>query len=253
MDERLQKILSRAGYGSRRGCEELITKGYVTVNGEVAVLGMKADPDRDDIRLKGEPIGSPEQLKYIALYKPRHVISSVKPIDHRKTVIDLIPEGSSLFPVGRLDSESEGLILLTNDGELTNQLTHPSFNHEKEYKVLVASRPDGKQLNAWKNGVVLEDGYRTRPADVRVTATHGKGAWMQVILREGRKRQIREMGRLTGLPVVRIIRTRTGTLKIGNLKPGQWRHLSQQELQELKASTSGIRLKRTSPKGKQGS
>jgi 23S rRNA pseudouridine2605 synthase len=130
--------------------------------------------------------------------------------------------------------DSEGLILLTNDGELTNRLTHPAFEHEKEYKVLVARRPDPEQLASWQRGVVLEDGYRTRPAQVRVTSTQGKGVWLQVILKEGRKRQIREMGARTGLPVVRILRVRIGSLKLGNLKPGQWRFLSAQEIAELK-------------------
>jgi 23S rRNA pseudouridine2605 synthase len=127
--------------------------------------------------------------------------------------------------------------LLTNDGALTNRLTHPRYQHEKEYRVLVASRPDEKQLTAWRNGVVLEDGYRTQPAKVRVTGTQGKGAWMQVILMEGKKRQIREMGRLTGLPVVRIIRVRIGSLRLGNLKPKQWRHLTPGEVAALKGET----------------
>ena len=136
-----------------------------------------------------------------------------------------------------MDVDSEGLILLTNDGELTNRLTHPRYMHEKEYRVLVARRPDDKQLAAWRSGVVLEEGYKTKPVNVRVTGTHGKGAWMQVILTEGRKRQIREMGRLTGLPVVRIIRVRIDSLKLGNLKPRQWRHLTPDEVAELKGET----------------
>lgn len=142
-------------------------------------------------------------------------------------------------PVGRLDVDSEGLILLTNDGDLTNRLTHPSFMHEKEYKVLVARHPDDKQLAAWRTGVVLEDGYRTKPAKVRVSGMYGKGTWLYVILTEGKKRQIREMGRLTGLPVARIIRVRLDSLKLGKLKPGQWRHLTPQEIIALKGKRSG--------------
>jgi 23S rRNA pseudouridine2605 synthase len=237
MEERLQKILSRAGHGSRRGCEELIAKGRVTVNGRIATLGMKADPSQDKIAVNGKLIELLEELKYIALNKPRNVISATSPQDNRKTVRDLVDAPGHIYPVGRLDVDSEGLILLTNDGELTNRLTHPKFMHEKEYRILVASRPDEKQLTAWRNGVVLEDGYRTKPAKVRVTGTHGKGAWMQVILTEGKKRQIREMGRLTGLPVVRIIRVRIDSLQLGNLKPKQWRHLTLDEVSKLKGKT----------------
>jgi 23S rRNA pseudouridine2605 synthase len=237
MDERLQKILSRAGYGSRRACEDLIAKGRVTVNGRLATLGMRADPTKDKIAVNEKLIAAPETLKYIAVHKPRNVISAASPQDNRKTVRDLVDEPGHLYPVGRLDVDSEGLILLTNDGQLTNRLTHPRYGHEKEYKVLVARRPDEKQLNAWRNGVVLEDGYRTKPAKVRFVRTHGKGAWLQVTLTEGRKRQIREMGRLTGLPVVRIIRVRIGELRLGKLKPRQWRHLSPEEINALKTGS----------------
>jgi len=234
MEERLQKILARAGLGSRRSCEELIVEGRVMVNGQLAKLGSKADPSMDRIYVDGKPISAPEPLKYIALYKPRNVISSVSPQDDRMTVIDLIEEPGTLYPVGRLDVDSEGLILLTNDGNLTNILTHPRYGHEKEYRVLVARRPDEEQLNAWRRGIILEDGHRTAPATVQYLRSQGKGAWLKVILREGRKRQLREMGALTGLPVVRIIRTRIGTLLLGNLKPKQWRHLSAHEINELK-------------------
>jgi 23S rRNA pseudouridine2605 synthase len=246
MEERLQKILSRAGYGSRRACEELIAKGRVTVNGRIAKLGMKADPAKDKITVNEKPIQASEEMKYIAVHKPRNVISAASPQDNRKTVRDLVDEPGHIYPVGRLDVDSEGLILLTNDGELTNRLTHPRFMHEKEYKVLVARRPDVKQLTAWRAGVVLEDGYRTKPAKVRVSGMYGKGAWLQVTLTEGKKRQIREMGRLTGLPVVRIIRVRIDTLKLGNLKPRQWRHLTPEEVQDLKGESHGSR----SPKAK---
>ena len=234
MEERLQKILARAGYGSRRGCEDLIAKGRVTVNGQIATLGMKADPSKDQITVNDKPINTPEAIKYIAVHKPRNVISAASPQDDRKTVRELVDEPGHLYPVGRLDVDSEGLVLLTNDGELTNRLTHPRYGHEKEYKVLVSRRPDERQLTAWRNGVVLDDGYRTRPVKVRFVRTHGKGAWLQVILTEGRKRQIREMGRLTGLPVVQIIRVRIGALLLGRLKPRQWRHLTPEEVQALK-------------------
>jgi 23S rRNA pseudouridine2605 synthase len=235
-EERVQKILARAGYGSRRGSEELITAGRVRINGVVAVLGSKADPQRDTISVDNQPIPKQESPAYIALNKPQGVLSEVSSTETRQTVRDLIPVPGHLFIVGRLDLESEGLILLTNDGEMANRLSHPRYGHEKEYRVMVGARPDAKQLEAWRHGVVLEDGYRTAPAQVRLEGLSGKGAWLRVILREGRKRQIREMGRLTGLPVLRIQRIRIGSLLLGDLKPGQWRNLRPEEIRALKVN-----------------
>lgn len=234
MEIRLQKILSQAGLGSRRKCEELIRSQQVTVNGKTASLGSKADPSKDRIEVSGKLIRGVESHKYIALNKPRNVISASGAMDSRKSVIDLVNVASTLYPVGRLDVDSEGLILLTNDGELTYQLTHPSFMHEKEYKVYVACVPDDKQLAAWRNGVVLKNGYRTKPAQIQILDSDKNGSWIQVILTEGKKRQIREMGWMTGMPVKRIIRVRIGPLRLGNLKPGQWRYLSSQEVELLK-------------------
>lgn len=234
MQERLQKILAQAGYGSRRACEEFIIAGRVSVNGKVAILGQKADPAADTITLDGKALAKREALVYIALYKPRNVLSAAEGQDDRKTVRDLIPAQGHLYPVGRLDIDSEGLILMTNDGELTNKLTHPRYGHEKEYRVLVARRPDSEQLEAWRRGVVLSDGDKTQPAHVNFISTSGKGAWIRVVMGEGKKRQIREVGKLLGLPVVRIIRVRIGTLKLGVLKPRQWRYLTEDEIRELK-------------------
>lgn len=241
MQERLQKLLAQAGYGSRRACEVFISEGRVRVNGKVAVLGQKADPAVDAITLDGKPISKRETLTYIALYKPRNVLSAVEGQDNRPTVRDLIPLEGHLFPVGRLDLDSEGLILMTNDGELANRLTHPRYGHEKEYRVLLARRPDEKQLEAWRKGVVLADGDRTAPADVRLLSVSGKGAWIRVVMGEGKKRQIREVGRRLGLPVVRIIRLRIGTLKLGNLKPRQWRYLTEDEVASLRNSAGIFR------------
>ena len=234
MQERLQKILAQAGYGSRRSCEDLITGGRVRVNGEPAVLGQKADPNHDLITMDGSPIHSAEKLIYIAIYKPRFVLSTVESQDSRQTVRELIQVAGHLYPVGRLDFDSEGLMLVTNDGELTNRLTHPRYGHEKEYRVLLARRPDDQQLTTWRRGVVLEDGYKTAPANVQFESTAGKGGWIRVIMGEGRKRQIREIGQLLGLPVVRIVRVRMGTLRLGSLKPRQWRYLTTQEICTLK-------------------
>jgi 23S rRNA pseudouridine2605 synthase len=234
MKERLQKILASAGYGSRRACEEIIMAGRVRVNGVVASLGDKADPLQDRIQVDTKTIARQEQLIYIALYKPRGIVSTVSSQDQRRTVTNLVDIPERVYPVGRLDVDSEGLILLTNDGELTNRLTHPRYNHEKEYKVLVARRPDSEQIETWRRGVVLEDGYRTAPANVQFLAPSGKGAWLRVIMHEGKKRQIREIGSKIGLPVVKIIRTRIGSLKLGELKPRQWRRLSENEVKELR-------------------
>jgi len=240
MEERVQKILARFGFGSRRSCEELILGGRVKINGETAVLGSKADSGKDAILVDGREIPkSNPDLVYIALNKPRGVLSDEDPLDSRQTVRDLVPVTGHLFTVGRLDLGSEGLILLTNDGDLANRLTHPRYGHEKEYRVLVASRPDKDQLDIWRRGVVLEDGHKTLPAQVEITASAGKGAWLSIILREGRKRQIREVGSRIGLPVVKLIRIRIGTLLLGNLKPREWRHLSLQEVDDLK-KTAGF-------------
>jgi len=235
MEERLQKILAKAGHGSRRSCELYIQAGRVRVNGKVAQLGQKANPFKDKITLDGRPVSIGSEPVYVALHKPRNVLSTVapEPGDNRKTVRDLVDLPDRLYPVGRLDFDSEGLILMTNDGELANKLTHPRYGHEKEYKVLLARRPDERQLQAWKRGVVLEDGYRTAPAKVRFSSTSGKGAWVRVVMKEGRKRQIREIGFSLGLPVARILRVRIGTLLLGKLKPRQWRHLTKKEVDEL--------------------
>lgn len=251
-EERVQKILARAGYGSRRAAETLIDAGRVTVNGQVIALGSKADPEKDRILVDGRPVKLEEEQVYIAVYKPRGVLSTVTAPDPRPTVRDLVELPGTLFPVGRLDVDSEGLILLTNDGDLANRLTHPRYGHEKEYRVLVARRPDEEQLATWRRGVVLEEGYKTAPADVQVVETYGKGAWLRVILREGRKRQIRETGSLLGLPVVRIIRVRIGTLLLGSLKPREWRRLTSQEISALKgkgdARTPGRKVTRAARK-----
>ena len=238
MSERLQKILAQAGYGSRRACEDFITAGRVRVNGQLAELGQKADPTVDKITVDGKAISAAESMIYVALYKPRNVLSTVEkePGDDRKTVRDLIELPGHIYPVGRLDYESEGLILMTNDGDLANRLTHPRFGHTKEYKVLLARRPDREQMEAWSRGVVLEDGYKTQPADVRYETGQGKGAWVRVVMGEGRKRQIREICKQLGLPIVRILRIRIGTLRVGTLKPRQWRFLNNDEIHELKSN-----------------
>ena len=240
MEERLQKILARCGFGSRRACEEYITMGRVSVNGVTAELGSKADPKKDTIRVDGDVLQytKPEKV-YIMLNKPRYVLSDRDNSDPRRTVFSIVEDSDGLFVVGRLDFESEGLILLTNDGELANKLSHPRYGKEKEYMVLVAKRPDDKQLKAWRHGVVLEDGEKTGPAQVMISSVSGKGAWLRVIMTEGRKRQIREIGKTIGLPIVRLIRIRIGTLELGDLKPGEYKELNENQVKALRALVSG--------------
>ena len=256
MEERLQKILAQSGLGSRRDCEELIIMGRVQVNGVTAIIGQKADATTDKITLDGKVVKAPEAKVYIALNKPRGVLSTVEAEsgDNRKTVRDMVPVAERLYPVGRLDFDSEGLVLMTNDGDLSQKLTHPSQGHQKEYRVLLARQPDEEQLSIWRRGVVMEDGYKTLPVDIRIEGNAGKGCWVRIVMQEGRKRQIREVGSLLGLPVVRIIRVRIGTLHLGSLKSGEWRYLSPMEVDMLKEGKgkAGAGSRRAYPPKRQG-
>jgi 23S rRNA pseudouridine2605 synthase len=233
-EERVQKLLAAAGYGSRRSCEQIITDGRVRVNGKIIHIGDKADPTRDEIRVDNKPIAIMQKKIYIALNKPRGYLSDIDENHPKPSIHDIVDVSEHLFSVGRLDLDSEGLILMTNDGELANQLSHPRYQHDKEYEVFVISEPDQEQLAIWRRGVVLEDGYRTLPAEVDLLSKVNKGAWLRIILHEGKKRQIRKTGARIGLPVSRIRRVRIGTLKLGSLKPGEWRYLTEKEVKSLK-------------------
>ena len=235
MENRLQKILAQAGYGSRRSCEVLISEGHVSVNSIQASLGDKADPDHDQIMVDGIPISTPETTRYIMLHKPKGVISTVSGPDRRPTVRSLIDLPGRLYPVGRLDFNSEGLILMCNDGILTHQLTHPSFEHEKEYRILVHPRPNKQQLSSWRKGMILEDGSCTRPAQTWIEHKDPEGTWLGVILKEGKKRQLRRMAESSGLKVNRLIRIRIGNLVMGELLPGEWRELTGEEIRHLQS------------------
>lgn len=237
MEDRLQKILSRAGFGSRRACEEYIREGRVAVNGQVAQIGQKADPDRDRITLDGKPVRVKQSHTYVILHKPRGVLSDEGDGTQRvQTAREMIPLPGHLYPVGRLDLRSEGLILLTDDGELTHRLTHPRYEHEKEYQVYVEGHPDEKTLQRWRNGVFLE-GSKTAPAGVSITRREKGRAWLRVVLREGRKRQIRRVGAMLGHPVHKLIRVRIGPIRLGDLAPGEWRHLTKREIEALQKFT----------------
>ncbi len=246
-EERLQKILAQTGFGSRRSCETLIDTGRVTVNGIKAIIGQKADSTKDKITVDGKLIPQPKAFRYFCLYKPRFVLCDKDDPVGRKSVFDMVEDGNELSVIGRLDYESEGLVILTNDGELVNHLTHPRYQHEKEYRVLLSTHPDDEQLEIWRRGVVLEDGHRTQPAKVFLETKSGKGAWVRVVLKEGHKRQIREMARFTGLFIVKLVRVRIGNLTMNNLKPGEFRQLSSIELEKLKEKPTPSTKKRTVP------
>jgi pseudouridine synthase len=237
--ERLQKLLAQAGYGSRRACEEIVAAGRVSVNGRVAHLGDKADLSTDSVMIDGRRLKTEAPHVYIILNKPRNVVTTNEDELGRTTVRDLVDYEGSVYPVGRLDADSEGLVLLTNDGELANVLTHPRYEHEKEYLVFVKGRPDDKTLAAWRRGVVLpDDGYRTAPARVETVRHEGNGTLLRVMMHEGRKRQIREVARLLGYPVQYLLRVRIGPIDMGDLRPGKWRFLNAKEIQSLRALVS---------------
>ncbi|MGH9055543.1 MAG: pseudouridine synthase [Acidimicrobiales bacterium] len=232
--ERLQKVLARAGLGSRRACEELIAAGRVLVNDEPARLGRRIDPAADRVSVDGVPVGVRPDLVYYLLNKPAGVVSTASDPEGRRAVTDLVPSRPRLHPVGRLDADSEGLILLTNDGDLTFRLTHPSFGVDKEYLVDVAGAPARAALRRLREGVDLEDG-RTSPA--RVSAVGRTG--IRITVHEGRNRQVRRMCEAVGHPVLRLVRTRIGPLSAGGLAPGEWRELTTGEVRALGLATGG--------------
>src|SRR5262249_21694421 len=201
---------------------------------KIATLGQKADLSVDRIAVDGQPLAAPEKLTYILLHKPRGVVSSLAPQGERRTVRELVPVPERLYPVGRLDVDSEGLILMTNDGELADILSHPRYEAEKEYRVLVKGEPDNERLEAWRRRVVLE-GERTAPAQVTRGERAPTGTWLRIVMHEGRKHQIRDIGLLLGLPVQRLIRVRLASLRLGNLPPGEWRRLTSNEVEQLRA------------------
>ena len=246
MEERLQKLMARANVGSRRASESIIAAGRVTVNGRVAKVGDKADPAVDRILVDGRPLfAAPptpgEPYLYIALNKPRGVLSSLEDEmeEGRTTVRDLIPIAADthIYPVGRLDKPSEGLVLMTNDGALAHRLTHPRYGHEKVYHVTVEGRILDRTLEQWRRGVML-DGRITAPAPIEVIERSTEQTRLRIILREGRKRQIRRVAADLGHPVRRLVRERIGPLSLGNLQPGEWRHLTAAEVRELQRSVA---------------
>jgi 23S rRNA pseudouridine2605 synthase len=230
--ERLQKLLARAGLGSRRACEELIADGRVTVDGEVARLGRRADPTTQRIELDSVAVVVRTDLVYFLVNKPIGHVSTASDPQGRPTVVDMVPSEPRVFPVGRLDTDTEGLLLLTNDGELTQLLTHPSFGVVKTYLAEVQGIPSASALAALRDGVVLDDGP-TAPASVRLVQRHRGNAALELGLHEGRNRQVRRMCEAVGYPVVRLVRTRIGPVRDDRLQPGAWRALRPAEVRSL--------------------
>jgi 23S rRNA pseudouridine2605 synthase len=234
--ERLQKVLARAGVASRRKCEELIAAGRVTVDGEVADLGRRIDPASDRVAIDGVPVVLDATVVHWLLNKPADHVTTASDPQGRATVLDLVPDEPRVFPVGRLDRDSEGLLLLTNDGELAQLLTHPRHGVEKEYFVEVEGKPSAGALRTLREGVDLDDG-RTRPAKVRlVQESKGGTSALEIVVKEGRKRMVRRMCSAVGHPVVRLVRTRIGPLRDQKLAPATWRALTMAEVRSLYAA-----------------
>jgi 23S rRNA pseudouridine2605 synthase len=250
MQQRLQKLISSAGIASRRHAEDLITGGKVTVNGKsVTELGAKADPARDHIKVNGRLINPQLNLArhtYVLLNKPKGYLTSMSDPENRPLVTDLIPRSlGRLYPVGRLDFNTEGLLLLTNDGELTNIVTSAKNKIPKLYKVKVKGAPADKAIERLRRGVVIGEGERMARAEVRRLRDSGSNAWFEVTLFEGRNQQIRRMFDAIGHSVIKLVRSRIGPLEIGPLRTGQWRYLNPREVALLKAPAARAR-----PQGK---
>lgn len=226
--QRVHKMLARAGVGSRRFCEDLIMQGRVRVNGQAARLGQRLDPDRDVVEVDGVLVAVAEGLVHYLLNKPAGYLTTASDPHGRPTVLQLVPDRPRVFPVGRLDADTEGLLLLTNDGELAQRLTHPSFGVAKEYLAEVEGRPSPGEIRRLRTGVMLEDGP-TRPAKVALVGA----SLLRITIHEGRNRQVRRMCEAVGHPVVRLIRTRIGPVGERRLAPGQWRMLSAREVRSL--------------------
>jgi 23S rRNA pseudouridine2605 synthase len=231
--ERLQKILAQAGLGSRRSCEELIAAGRVRVNGSVAELGARADPTSDRIEVDGAPVGVRPGLVHYLLNKPGGVVTTASDPQGRPTVVGLVPSEPRVFPVGRLDADTEGLLVLTNDGELAHRLTHPSFGVDKEYLAEVEGSPSRGAVRRLREGVELDDGP-TAPAKVSQVGDH----LLRITIHEGRNRQVRRMCAAVGHPVRRLVRVRVGPISDRRLAPGEWRPLTQAEVRSLERATS---------------
>jgi 23S rRNA pseudouridine2605 synthase len=236
--QRVQKVMAAAGVASRRACEELIAAGRVTVNGEVVELGARCDPSSDVVALDGERINVDPDRVYVLLNKPRGVVTTADDPQGRPTVVELVNLPQRLYPVGRLDQDTEGLVLLTNDGELTHRLLHPSFEVERTYVALVPGPVRKRSLAQLREGVELEDGV-ARATRVRVLEEEKSKALVEIVMTEGRKREVRRMFDAVGLTVERLARVAYGGVELGELRQGRWRFLTQAEIGALHAVAEG--------------
>lgn len=234
---RLQKYMAECGVASRRKCEELIQMGKVKVNGHAAEIGCKINPKKDLVTVRGKKINKEEKMYYIMLNKPRGYVTTVSDELGRKTVMDLVNIDARVYPVGRLDKDSEGLLILTNDGSFANALTHPKHNYAKVYRVTVRPKVTVEILEALRNGIEI-DGRKTAPCDINVITEEEGRVVLEFILREGRNRQIRKMCEAVGLEVARLKRISIGPVKLGMLKTGQTRMLTDNEIKKLLRSSN---------------
>jgi pseudouridine synthase len=256
-EERLQKILARAGIASRRAAEQLMREGRVTVNGAVADrLGMHADPDRDHIKVDGRRLRpAAPQRTYLLAFKPREMITSLADPEGRTTVADLLAAHrvrARVFPVGRLDWDADGLLILTDDGDLAHRVMHPTSHLPKTYRVKVRGAPDERALDRVRRGVVIERGIRTLPAEVRVEEPGDNATWLTVVLTEGRQNQIKLMFARVGHPVQRIRRTAIGPLRLGRMRVGELRPMAPAELDALRRALDGAEGRADRPRGRGG-
>lgn len=237
MEERLQKIISKCGIASRRKAEEMILEGLVTVNGKPAEIGMKADIENDHIKVRGKLISSVKTKVYMAFNKPVQCITALRDDEGRTTVSDFLKRVKArVFPVGRLDYNSEGLLILTNDGELANAILQPKSKIPKTYRVKIDGSLDKKDISKLEKGIRLEDGM-TAPAKVRTVKQLKANSWIDITIYEGKKRQVRRMFDRVNHSVIKLIRTRINGLSLGNLEPGRFRYLTPDEVEKLKKET----------------
>jgi len=234
--ERLQRSLARAGFGSRRACEELIAAGRVEINGRVATLGDRLDPAMDQVRVDGSKVNVNPELRTFALHKPRGVTTTMRDPHAERDLSGFLPKGVHVFPVGRLDRDTEGLLLLTNDGSLAHRLTHPRYAIEKEYLAEVDRPPSHRQLARLRRGVELDDGT-ARAVDARSAGGAAGRGGVRLVMVEGRKREVRRMLDAVELPVRRLVRVRVGPIRLGRLRPGDVRELEPEETRALFRAT----------------
>jgi pseudouridine synthase len=232
MQMRIHKYLAHSSVASRRHAEEMVAEGKVKINGHLAKIGDIVDSEHDKITVDGKTAELETQEIYYLVHKPRGVVSAVSDPDGRRTVTSLVPGGSRLYPVGRLDYDSEGLMLLTNDGELAFRLTHPKFEVNKTYRVLVKGVMNEKSVGYLEQGVTV-DGVKTAPAEVSIVEAQSNNTWIDITIHEGRNRQIRKMCEAVGYPVMRLIRTKFGPWELGDLPSGQYRALTPADVAKI--------------------